>query len=130
MLENVGRKVALIVILLLVSLGLMIFPREPFRLGLDLSGGTPLVYSFDVEGARQRGELGANENQQEILLQTQAILRNRIDPTGTGEVIVRAEGENHIVLELPGNQGLEAAEQAESTLGAALELTSKESLAL
>src|SRR5262245_35343275 len=114
MLENVGRKVALIVILLLVSLGLMYFPEQPFRLGLDLEGGTRLVYSFDFDAARQRGELGPNENAAEILSTTQNILMNRVNPTGTTDVVIRTEGLNRIVLEIPGKQGLEGVGKAES----------------
>ena len=49
MVENLGRKLTLIVTLLVVSLGLLIVPSDPFRLGLDLQGGTRLVYSFDFD---------------------------------------------------------------------------------
>ena len=60
MLENVGRKVILIVILLLFALALLFVPREPFQLGLDLQGGTRLVYSFDWDEARRTGQPAAD----------------------------------------------------------------------
>jgi SecD/SecF fusion protein len=123
MLENVGQKVVLIVLLLLVSLGLMFLPAEPFRLGLDLQGGTRIVYRFDFEAARARGEIGANEDTAEILAQAVTILRNRVDPTGTREVSVRTEGTDRIVIELPGNASLEGTSEAATSLGQALDAT-------
>jgi hypothetical protein len=41
--QNVHRKVVLIVVLLLVSVGLMVVPDRPFRQGLDFNGGKRLV---------------------------------------------------------------------------------------
>ena len=39
MLENVGRKITLILVLLATSLLLLLVPDKPFNLGLDLQGG-------------------------------------------------------------------------------------------
>jgi SecD/SecF fusion protein len=130
MLENVGRKVVLIVVLLLVSIGLVLVPDQPFRLGLDLEGGTRITYKFDFEGARERGEIGAGEDPVEILEQSKAIISERVDPTGTKEIPVRTEGSDRIIIELPGNTAFEGTSAAESTLGAALEATTKTSLVL
>lgn len=130
MLENVGRKVALIVLLLLVSFGLMLVPKEPFRLGLDLQGGTRIVYRFDFEGARTRGEIGATEDTAEILAQTVTILRNRVDPTGTREASVRTEGTDRIVIELPGDSALEGTGEAQTTLGQDIDASSDTVLTL
>jgi SecD/SecF fusion protein len=130
MLENVGRKLVLIALLLLVSVGLMVFPDQPFRLGLDLKGGTRLVYRFDFEAARERGEIGPNENTAEILAQTKVILGNRVDPTGTREVTVRTEGSDRIVIELPGRSAVEGTSEASSALGQGIDEYSRESLLL
>jgi SecD/SecF fusion protein len=122
MLENVGRKIALIVVLLLVSIGLMVVPplmdppRSPFRLGLDLEGGTRLVYRFDFEGARARGDIGAREDTAEMLQQAVGIIRNRLDPTGTSEIGIRTESPDRVIIELPGNPGSEGTSEAETTL--------------
>src|SRR5262245_12746198 len=130
MLENVGRKVALIVILLIVSIGLMVVPpfldppRAPFQLGLDLQGGTRIVYRFDFAAARAEGKISPNENTKEILGQAVTILRGRVDPTGTHEISVHTEGDDRVVIELPGNAALEGTTEASSTLGQALQETS------
>ena len=135
MLENVGRKVALIVILLLVSVGLMVVPRfmdpprKPFQLGLDLQGGTRIVYRVDCGAARANGEIGTNDDTQEILLQAVGVLRGRIDPTGTKEISVRAAGTDEVVIELPGDMGA-GSSQAESKLVEGLSETSSSEDAL
>jgi SecD/SecF fusion protein len=125
--ENVRRKVVPIVVLLLVSVGLMVVPDRPFRLGLDLKGGTRLVYRFDFEGARARGEISADEDPAEIVAQAREILRNRIDPTGTREISVRTEGDSRIVIELPGG-AIAGVSQVEGSLAQSLDATSKDAL--
>jgi len=136
MLENVGRKIALIVVLLLVSIGLMVVPglmdppRPAFRLGLDLEGGTRIVYRFDFEAARARGEIGAAEDTAEILQQAVGIMRNRLDPTGTSEIGIRTESPDRVIIELPGKADLEGTSQAETKLGQELEALSDEPITL
>jgi SecD/SecF fusion protein len=130
MLENVGRKVALIVILLVVSIGLIVIPEQPFRLGLDLEGGTRITYRFDFEGARERGEIGAGEDPVEILEQAKSIIGQRVDPTGTREIPVRTESPDKLIIELPGSTAFEGTASAESTLGAELDRTSRTALVL
>lgn len=129
MLENVGRKVALIVLLLLVSFGLIFYPDQPFRLGLDLQGGTRIVYRFDFEAARARGEISASEDPSEILAQAKLILHNRVDPTGTREVTIRTEGSDRIVIELPGS-AVETTSQVHTTLGRDIDAFAKDALVL
>ncbi len=129
MLENVGRKVALIVLLLLVSFGLMLYPDQPFRLGLDLQGGTRIVYRFDFAAARARGEISANEDPDEILAQAKEILRNRVDPTGTKDITIRTEGSDRIVIELPGG-AVESTSQVVTSLGQDIDTLSVDSLVL
>ncbi len=47
MIDNVGRKVFWIVVFLLAAISSLLVPEKPFRMGLDLQGGTRLVYRFD-----------------------------------------------------------------------------------
>ena len=126
MVENVGRYVAMIVAFLVVSLGLLFGLDEPFRLGLDLSGGTRLVYSFDFEKARDDGVLQSNETNAEVLQSQIGIIRNRVDPTGVLDPIIRSEGIDRIVIELPGKV---SDDRATAPLGAPL-LASDSSLSL
>jgi len=115
MLENVGRKVFLIVLLVVLSLGFLLLKSEPFQLGLDLQGGTRLVYSVDFDQAYEDGRLDRSEPRELVLDQMIQIIRNRVDPKGTIEPIIRRGGANRIVIELPGTLGLPSVE-AESAL--------------
>ena len=99
MVQNPGRKVTLVCLLLVVSALLLWF--NTFRLGLDLQGGTRLSYRFDFEQARKEGTIGQDESEAQILRQTIDILYNRIDPDGVLEPIIRAEGTQRVVIELP-----------------------------
>jgi len=101
MVQNVGRQVALIAILLLTSLVLILVPDKPLRLGLDLAGGTRLVYEFDLEEARAKDLVSASETDEEILQQQIEIIRNRIDPQGVKEPILRKIGRDRIEISLP-----------------------------
>ncbi len=129
MLENVGRKVLLIVLLMGVSLGLLLFKDKPFNLGLDLQGGTRLVYSVNFDEAYKDGTLSRNEDPSQVLDQMIQIIRNRVDPKGVLEPIIRRSGENRIIIELPGTLGLPTV-QAESKLAVPLEEVTRPYLVL
>ena len=109
MVENVARKITLIVVLLAASIGLLTLKERPFNLGLDLAGGTRLVYSIDLDQAVADEVISAQEaqNPAQLLNDTITIIKERVDPTGVLEVVVRAEGQERIVVELPGTLTLD-----------------------
>ena len=109
MVKNLGRKLALVAILLTASVLLIALGDPPFRMGLDLQGGTRLSYRFDFQGAIDDGTIGENESKAEILAQTIDILKNRVDPDGLLEAVIRTEGSDRIVFELPGRSPLKNA---------------------
>ncbi|MEW6072414.1 MAG: protein translocase subunit SecD [Planctomycetota bacterium] len=122
MLENVGRKITLILVLVLTSIALLVVPETPFNLGLDIKGGLRLVYRLDFEGALQSGQITAADmqNQAALLAETVGIIQERVDPTGVIDAIVRGEGTDRMVVELPGITGT-AGEGAVSALAADLD---------
>ena len=74
--------------------------------GLDLSGGIYLALEVhDPEGTM------TPEVRREHIDRNIHILRNRIDPTGTGEQNVQRVGDERIVVELPGETDIERARQ-------------------
>jgi SecD/SecF fusion protein len=83
----------LILIVVSVALGLlaMIPPNKKLKLGIDLSGGTILVY----EVAREN--LGPNFNMDELI----SALKQRVDPQGVKETPIRKIGSNRIEIILP-----------------------------
>jgi SecD/SecF fusion protein len=122
MTENVGRKLLLIFGLLGLAVGLLLFKSPPFRLGLDLKGGTRYVYSFDFEDAIKKGLISANEDPRAIMAQQQTIIGTRADPQGVMELLVRQEGSNRLVVEVPGLLGASASSRP-GKLGKAISAT-------
>jgi SecD/SecF fusion protein len=84
-------KLILIVVSVVLGLLAMIPPNKKLKLGIDLSGGTILVY----EVAREN--LGSNFNIDELI----AALKQRIDPQGVQETPIRKIGSNRIEIILP-----------------------------
>ena len=103
MVENLGRKFTLIFSLL--GLAVLALSIGGFRLGLDLQGGTRLVYSIDFDKAAQEGLITELELQDKGALfnQMRTIWEERLDPTGLRNPTIRREGENRIVIEVPGS---------------------------
>jgi preprotein translocase subunit SecD len=94
---------AFIVILLLFVLALLtVFPinvgllgGKGVLLGLDLQGGTHIVYQADLSSIEPSGETDAIEG-------VMAVLSNRINPMGVTEPVIQKKGSNRILVELPG----------------------------
>ncbi len=118
MVENVRRKVFWVAALLSIAVLCLVLPEKPFRMGLDLSGGTRLVYRFDFDAAVRSGMIDAAEaqNPYQLLSEFASIIRERIDPQGVLEASIRPEGEDRIVIELPSAVGA-GKTQASALLG-------------
>lgn len=76
--------------------------RFDFKLGLDLSGGTHLVYSADTS------KIAAGEVQ-DALTSLREVIERRVNAFGVGEPVVQTQqggalgtGEHRLVVELPG----------------------------
>ncbi len=65
------------------------------RLGLDLQGGLHIVYQADLSSVASGDEAGAIEGVIEVL-------NNRINPLGVTEPVIQRQGNDRILLELPG----------------------------
>ncbi len=94
------NTVALIVILALFAFAISalvfsLFGREAMRLGLDLQGGIHMVYQADLSNV----EPGEESN---IMDGVVAVLNNRINPLGVTEPVIQKQGQDRILLELPG----------------------------
>ncbi|RMG34338.1 MAG: protein translocase subunit SecD, partial [Planctomycetota bacterium] len=70
---------------------------EAIRLGIDLAGGTNLVFQVDVEAARKEGKDVAASIDRMI-----GAISRRINPSGTEEVVVRKVGRDRIEVIIPG----------------------------
>jgi len=91
----------------IVPLDRNVFGREGLRLGLDLAGGSYLVYQADVSDIPP-------ENRDEIMDGVKGVIERRINALGVTEPIVEVqkhEGEYNIVIQLPGIADIEKAKE-------------------
>ena len=89
------------------SLSLPHFPEIPFRLGLDLQGGTHLIYEADLSNIEK-------ENYDSSMQGLRDVIERRVNLFGVAEPVVRVQevkGSSRLVVELPGikdvNQAIE-----------------------
>ncbi len=96
-----GRNIlALIIVLALFAFAVcaLVFPmfgRQEMRLGLDLQGGIHMVYKADLSSV----ETGEEAN---IMDGVVAVIGSRINPLGVTEPVIQKQGEDRILVELPG----------------------------
>jgi preprotein translocase subunit SecD len=69
--------------------------KKGVRLGLDLQGGIHIVYSANLSSVEPGGEAEALEG-------AKAVLENRVNPLGVTEPVIQIQGDNRIIVELPG----------------------------
>ena len=76
--------------------------KRAINLGLDLQGGIHLVMEVETEGLEPEEARDAVDRAQEVI-------RNRVDQFGVAEPTIQRQGENRIIVELPGLQDVERA---------------------
>ena len=76
--------------------------KRSINLGLDLQGGIHLVMEVDLS------KLPPDEAT-DAVARTREVIRNRIDQFGVAEPTIQQQGENRIIVELPGVQDVERA---------------------
>ena len=109
------NRLPLIIISIIFALALLvvlpinegILGKRGIRLGLDLQGGTHLVYQADFSSIEPGTEA-------EALNGAIAVIENRVDVFGVTEPIVQRLGEDRIVVQLP---GISEAEEAKERIG-------------
>lgn len=93
------RKLTLKIILVLAVIGLcayFAFPLEKrINLGLDLKGGMHLLLKIDTSHLTGEAKIDAADRALEVI-------RNRIDEFGVREPSIQKQGEDEIVVQLPG----------------------------
>ena len=118
-----GNTLSLIIIGLLVIAALVVLvpnktpglDREGFRQGLDIKGGTHLVY----EAIPPEGEVVTDSQMEGVI----SIIRRRVDAFGVSEPIVQRVGDDRIMVQIP---GIKDVEQAKSLIGKTAQLDFRE----
>lgn len=106
------------VIILIVAFAVLIdIPKSPLwgdrikaMLGLDLQGGTELIYQADL--SQSNNKIGDLDN-------LKSVFSNRIDQLGVAEPTIQTVGSDRILIELPGIKDIN---QAVSKIGQTYEL--------
>jgi preprotein translocase subunit SecD len=101
----------LIIVVLFILSALVVLPigkglllGKPIQLGLDLQGGLHLVYKADLSGV-------AEADKTSILNGVIDVINNRVNPLGVSEPNISKQGEDRIVVELPGTNLSDAQKQ-------------------
>jgi len=92
--RNLLWKLVLIVALVLVAFVELYPPSKTLIPGLDLAGGTSFIYELDTQGLKPEEQRGLAER-------TIEVLRKRIDPTNTKNLIWRSLGNNRLEIQVP-----------------------------
>jgi SecD/SecF fusion protein len=93
--KNLRTRFLVILGVILFSL-FFIFPvQKRINLGLDLKGGMHLVLNVETDKI-------APNAKNDAVLRAMEILRNRIDAMGAGETVIQRQGEDQIIVQLPG----------------------------
>jgi preprotein translocase subunit SecD len=88
----------------LIALIYPMFGREAMRLGLDLQGGIHMVYQADLS-------LVEPGKESEAIAGAMAVIERRINILGVTEPVIQKQGEDRIVVELPGVSETEKAKK-------------------
>jgi SecD/SecF fusion protein len=89
----IWKSVLIVVVVALMGLNLYP-PQETLKPGIDLAGGTSLIYEIDVTGLATKERKDLSQNMIPILLK-------RIDPTHVANIIMRPQGDTRIEIQLP-----------------------------
>jgi len=78
------------------------FPEKPYVLGLDLQGGVTLVYQADLSTVTDKA--GSMQGLRDVI-------ERRVNMFGVSEPVVQIQGQDRLVVELPGIKNVQQAIQ-------------------
>ncbi len=90
--KNVGTRWLVIGIVLLAGFALLWPPQKRLRAGLDIAGGTSMIFEIDTTAA------GGDVNLAE---RVKTLLQRRVDPSGIYNLTWRVHGRNRIEVQMP-----------------------------
>ena len=100
--KNVRYRLLVVIAVLAAALYFALPVQERVNLGLDLKGGMHLILKVETE------TLNENERKDAVVRAIE-ILRNRIDGLGVAEPVIQRQGEDQIIVQLPGITDRDAA---------------------
>ena len=92
--RNLIWKPLLIVLLVVIAAWNVYPPKDKLKKGLDIGGGTSLIYDIDTTGLTRAEQRGLSQRMIPILLR-------RVDPTKVANIVMRPQGDTRIEIQLP-----------------------------
>ncbi len=93
--KNLKYRLLLVAGVILACLYFSFPLNEKINLGLDLKGGMHLVIKVETEKV-------PDNQKDDVVARAMEILRNRIDALGVGETLIQRQGQDEIIVQLPG----------------------------
>ena len=92
--KTLYMKMAFIAVLTIVAVWAVVPPSKTLKPGIDLAGGTSLIYEIDTTGKNLTEQKGLSE-------QMITILRRRVDPTNIQNLVWRPQGDTRFEIQMP-----------------------------
>jgi SecD/SecF fusion protein len=92
--KNLTPKIILIIVLVIVAAWTLYPPSKTLKPGIDLAGGTSLIYEIDTHGLE---EAEKKDLSQKLI----TVLRRRIDPANIQNLIWRPQGSTRFEIQMP-----------------------------
>jgi SecD/SecF fusion protein len=92
--KNLTPKIILIIVLVIVAVWTLYPPSKTLKPGIDLAGGTSLIYEIDTHGLN---EAEKKDLSQKLI----TVLRRRIDPANIQNLVWRPQGSTRFEIQMP-----------------------------
>ena len=92
--KNQMPKIVLIIVLAALAFWTLYPPSKTLRRGIDLDGGTSLIYEIDTQGLEPHEKKDLAQNMI-------TVLRRRIDPANIQNLIWRPQGNTRFEIQMP-----------------------------
>ena len=92
--KNLVPKSILIIVLVVVAAWTLYPPNKTLKPGIDLAGGTSLIYEVDAQGVEP-------ERKKTLSTDMITVLRRRIDPANIQNLIWRPQGSSRFEIQMP-----------------------------
>ena len=92
--KNLTWKIVLIIVLVIIAAWTLYPPNKTLKPGIDLAGGTSLIYEIDTHGLK---EADKKDLSQKLI----TVLRRRIDPANIQNLIWRPQGNTRFEIQMP-----------------------------
>jgi len=92
--KNLVWKIVLVVVLLLAAVWRLFPPSKTLRPGIDLAGGTSLIYEINTQGLNEEEKRGLSDKMI-------TVLRRRVDPDNIYNFVWRPQGSSRFEIQMP-----------------------------